>query len=77
MKRIYGETPALNVVVVNVDLSERGLPSGRHTLRVEKQGLPAAEGAFTHPFGPDDEWSFFYVDGTKITPSSSHTASTD
>lgn len=69
MKRIYGETPALNVVVVNVDLSERGLPSGRHTLRVEKAGVPAAEGAFMYPFDTDDEWQVFFVNGQTITTS--------
>jgi hypothetical protein len=67
LKGVYGDSPALRVVVAGVDFSERRLSPGRHTLRVEKAGVPTAQGEFTYPFGADDEWQVFFVNGTAIT----------
>jgi hypothetical protein len=68
MKKVVGESPMNRIVTGHIDLTTTRLARGTHVLRVEKAGLPAAEGSFTYPFTSVEPGEFpsFSVDGTKI-----------
>jgi hypothetical protein len=58
---LYPDSPALDVVALNIDMSQVANPASTHVLKITSPSLPTAAHTFVFPPSDGARWLYFFV----------------